>query len=395
MKKFSYRHTIAACCTGYITQSAINNFVPLLFTTFNSTLGIPMTKITVLITINFCIQLFIDLVSAKVIDRIGYRASMVIAHIFAGAGLALLAVLPQTMPDPFVGILICVFLYAIGGGLLEVLVSPIVEACPGENKAAVMGLLHSFYCWGTVAVILISTLFFTVFGRENWRIMAVIWSLLPFANCIFFTKVPINTLTEDGEGLSIGTLCRTKIFALFVILMLCSGAAEQSISQWASTFAERGLGITKTLGDLLGPCLFSVFMGTARIIYSKLSIKIPIYRLLIISGVLCIASYLTASLAANEIVSLIGCAFCGFSVGAMWPGAFSIAGEKLPTGGTTMFALLALAGDMGCAGGPTLVGFLSDAFDGDMKTALLFAIIFPVMLIIGCIMLKKKKNTAR
>lgn len=278
MKK-SYKSTMYACFTGYIVQAIINNFAPLLFVTFQKTFDIPLSQITALITVNFVIQLLIDLLSAGFIDKIGYRASAVLSHVFAAVGLILLTVLPEVFASPFVGLLIAVIIYAVGGGLLEVLVSPIMEACPTENKEKAMSLLHSFYCWGHMAVVLLSTLFFTAFGISNWRILAIMWALIPIVNAIFFTQVPIYSLQEEGEkGLTLKELCCNKVFWLMMIMMVCSGASEQAVSQWASTFAEQGLGVSKTVGDLAGPLAFAALMGTSRLLYGKFGDKLNLNK---------------------------------------------------------------------------------------------------------------------
>lgn len=382
--KNNYKMTMYACFIGYIVQAVVNSFVPLLFVTFQTEYHIPLTQITLLITVNFVIQLVVDLLSAGFVDKIGYRASAIIAHACAGTGIFLLTLLPELFSNPFYGILLAVMVYAIGGGLIEVLISPVLEACPTDNKESAMSLLHSFYCWGCTGVVLLSTLFFAVFGTSHWKILALIWVILPAANLILFTKVPIYSLHEEGEsGMSISELFRVKVFWLLMAMMLCAGASEQAVSQWASTFAEKGLHIQKTVGDLVGPMLFSVLMGLSRLIYGKYSEKFNLDRFMKGSCVLCVASYLCIFLVPVPIVGLISCAICGFSVGIMWPGTFSKASAAIKRGGTVLFAMLALAGDLGCSGGPTLVGFVSSAFSGNLRLGILTAIVFPVLLLAG------------
>lgn len=388
-----YNKTLIACFTGYVVQAIVNNFAPLLFLTFHSTYGIPMTQITLLITFNFGLQLLVDLLSVTFVDKIGYRASMIIAHICAVVGFVLLTTLPDACGNPFAGLLISVTVYAVGGGLLEVLVSPVVEACPTENKEKAMSMLHSFYCWGHVAVVLISTLFFRLFGIANWKIMALIWAIVPLVNMILFTRVPIASLIEEGEkGMTIGELCRQKIFWVLMLMMVCAGASEQAVSQWASTFAELGLGVSKTVGDLAGPMLFAVLMGSARAFYGKYGDKIDLDKFMTGSCILCIISYLCISLVPNPVIGLAGCALCGLSVGIMWPGSFSKATASLSRGGTAMFALLALAGDVGCSGGPTVVGMVSGAVNDNLKMGILAGIVFPILLLAGIYMCKLFKN---
>ena len=385
--KFDYKKTMYACFVGYIVQAIVNSFVPLLFVTFQETYNIPLTQITLLITVNFVVQLLVDMLSAGFIDRIGYRAAVILAHICAAAGLALLTVLPEVVPDPFVGILIAVFVYAIGGGLIEVLISPIIEACPTDNKESAMSLLHSFYCWGCTGVVLVSTIFFSVFGIAHWKILTLLWTILPLVNMLLFTKVPIYGLQEEGEkGMNLRELFREKMFWILMLMMVCSGAAEQSVSQWASTFAEKGLGITKSVGDLVGPMLFSILMGLSRLLYGKYGEKWNLDRFMKFSCVLCIASYLCISFIPVPMVELLGCGLCGFSVGIMWPGTFSKAAAALRRGGTLLFAMLALAGDLGCSGGPTLVGFVSGALGDNLRLGIFAGIIFPILLL-GSLML--------
>ena len=391
--KNQYNKTITACFVGYIVQAVVNNFTPLLFLFFQKSYHVPLSQITLLVTFNFGIQLLVDLLSVGFIDKIGYRASMVIAHVLSAAGLVLLTVLPDVLPTPFVGILIAVMIYAIGGGLLEVLVSPVVEACPSDNKEKAMSMLHSFYCWGHAGVVFISTLFFYVAGIENWKILAIIWAPIPVGNAIVFTRVPIATLIEDGEsGLGLKELFRMKIFWILLVMMICAGASEQAVSQWASTFAEKGLGISKTAGDLAGPMAFAILMGTSRLFYGKYGDRIHLERFMVYSSLLCILSYLGISLFPVPLLSLIACAVCGLSVGIMWPGTFSKASAALPKGGTAMFALLALGGDIGCSGGPTLVGMVSGALGDNLKIGVLAGIIFPALLLMGIILCGKMKR---
>lgn len=395
MKKNKYQLTMYACFIGYIVQAIVNNFLPLLFVTFQKTYSIPLTQITLLITLNFGIQLVIDMLSAGFVDKIGYRASAIIAHVCSAAGLVLLTVLPEAFPDPFAGILIAVFIYAIGGGLIEVLISPILEACPTDNKEKAMSLLHSFYCWGHVGVVLISTLFFTLFGIENWKILAVCWAVVPAVNIILFAKAPIYSLHEDGEtGLTLKQLFTRKVFWVMMLMMLCAGASEQAVSQWASTFAEQGLGVSKTIGDLAGPMSFAALMGLSRLLYGKFGDKLDLDKFMRMSCLLCIAAYLCISLVPLPAVGLVGCAVCGFSVGIMWPGTFSKASAAVKGGGTALFAMLALAGDVGCSGGPTLAGFISGCFNGELRAGILAAIVFPVLLLIGIQLAKKLANNS-
>ena len=381
--KDNYNHTIYASYIGYITQAIINNFIPLLFLTFQRSYAISLDKIALLVSLNFGVQLIVDFLAAKFVDRIGYRISIVSAHVLCCVGLLGLSVFPDIFPDAYGGIVAAVMLYAVGGGLIEVLVSPIVEACPTDKKEGAMSLLHSFYCWGHVFVVLMSTLFFTLAGIGNWRILSCLWAIVPLVNCFYFMAVPIQVLVEDGQGMSIGQLFKNKMFWILFLLMLCAGASEQGMSQWASAFAENGLGVSKTVGDLAGPCAFAIFMGCSRLFYGKFSEKIKLQRFMLLSCGLCVFSYLLAGLAPLPFLNLIGCALCGLSVGIMWPGSFSMAAKALNRGGTAMFALLALAGDLGCSSGPAVVGFVSEALGGNLKLGVLAAVGFPIVLALG------------
>ncbi len=388
----SYNHTIYASYLGYITQAIVNNFAPLLFLTFMSDFDLTLEMITLITTVNFGVQLSVDAVAAKIVDRIGYRPCIVAAHVAAAVGLMGLALFPAIMP-PFAGIMLAVVLYAIGGGIIEVLISPIVEACPTERKAAAMSLLHSFYCWGHVFLVAVTTAFFALFGIASWRVMACIWALVPLFNVFYFLLVPIYPIVSEGtKQMSLTDLFKSKVFWLLMVMMVCAGASEQAMSQWASAFTENVLHISKTMGDLLGPCAFAICMGTARALYGKFERRIPLKAFMMGSSGLCIVCYLLASLCHAPVFALVGCALCGFSVGIFWPGTFSIAAPALPGGGTAMYALMALAGDLGCSGGPTVVGMISGAAGGDLRMGLLVAMIFPIMMLLMTGMVKDKSR---
>ena len=391
MKDKNYNLTILACFASYVVQAIVNNFVPLLFIRFNSEYSIPISQITLLVTINFSLKLLVDLLSVLFVDRIGYRRSMLLAHGFCAVGFILLSFLPSLMENHFIGILISVFFYAIGGGLLEVLVSPIMEGCPTDNKEKAMSLLHSFYCWGHVAVVLFTTLFFLAFGISNWRHLSLVWAAVPVLIGIMFIFIPVPSPIKDGETwLSFKKLFSIKKFWILMLMMACAGASEQSVSQWASAFAEKALGITKTLGDAAGPMMFAVLMGTSRAFFGKKSGGLDLDKFMAFSGILCIASYLCIALVPNPLVALAGCAITGLSVGIMWPGTFSKGSAAIRNGGTAMFALFALAGDLGCSGGPTLVGFVSNVFSDNIRIGILFALVFPILLLLGLLFLRRK-----
>lgn len=393
MSKNIYGRTKIACYLGFVTQAICANFLPLLYITFHKSYGISFGALSLISTLFFFTQLVVDFICAAIVDKIGYRPCVITAEVTSFLGLAGLTLLPDLMPSPIVGILFCVILYAIGSGLAEVLVSPIIEACPFDNKDSIMSLLHSFYCWGWVFVILGSTAFFTLFGIENWKILALLWSAIPLFNIYNFAVCPIEKLTEDGEGMNMGQLFKTKIFWVFILLMVCAGSSELAMAQWASAFAESALGVSKTIGDLAGPCGFAVCMGISRSIYGKFGEKVDLSKFMIFSGSLCTICYIVAGISNIPVLGLIGCAVCGFSVGIMWPGSISISSKILPKGGTAMFALLALAGDLGGSVGPTIIGTVSQNAGDDLRVGVLAGIGFPIILVICTFVLKSRKIT--
>lgn len=392
--KFTFKHTLTACCMAYITQAIVNNLPPLLFAVFNKQLGVSLEQLSLLIIINFGVQTAVDLASAKFVDKIGYRAGMLISAATNVVGLILLGILPFVMSSPFAGIVICSCINAVGGGLAEVLVSPIVESMPNKEKASAMSLLHSFYCWGHVGVVLLSTLFFTAFGVENWRFLAFMWVVVPLITFFMFTKVPVRMLNEDAETVPMKKLFTVKIFWVLLVLMICSGAAEQAISQWASFFAETGLNVSKTAGDILGTCFFAILMGTGRLLYGIFGAKLNLRRTLIFSAACCVGAYMLVVFSPIPLLSLIGCGICGLTVAIMWPGVFSLSAVSYPAGGTAMFALLALGGDIGCAAGPGVVGAVSGLFEGEnsMKYGIFAAAVFPLLLLLLIAFMKKVKT---
>lgn len=388
----NYKKTKIACYLGFITQAIAANFAPLLFLKFHMDYNISLGNIALISTCFFFTQLVVDLFCAKFVDRIGYRACIVASEVCSALGLVGLAILPDLLSNPYMGIIISVITYAIGSGLIEVLCSPIVEACPFENKEATMSLLHSFYCWGAVGTILVSTAFFAIFGIDSWKYLAVLLALVPAINIYNFATCPIEYLVEDGEGMSIPSLFKTPLFWVAIILMVCSGASELSMAQWASAYAEAALGLSKTMGDLLGPCLFAVAMGICRVLYGKYSEKVNLTKFMLGSGLLCVVCYVLASLFSNPVVGLAGCILCGFSVGIMWPGTLSISSKKFPAGGTAMFALLAMAGDLGGSIGPAIVGRVTQMAGDNIRTGMTIGLIFPVVLVIGLLFFVKMKS---
>ena len=386
----NYRKTLKACCLGFITQAIAANFAPLLFLKFHTDYGISLGRIALISTAFYFTQLVVDVLCARFVDKIGYRKSVVASEAASFLGLAGLAFIPDLCADPFAGIIACVIVYAVGSGLIEVLCSPIVEACPFDHKEAVMSMLHSFYCWGSVGVILFSSLFFTVFGIGSWRILACGWSLVPLYNIFNFAACPIEHLTEEGKGMTIGQLFRKPLFWVAILLMVCAGASEMSMAQWASAYTEAALGFSKSVGDLIGPCMFAAAMGVSRAIYGKYGDRINLIRYMIGSGILCLCCYLLASLSSGPVPGLIGCILCGFSVAIMWPGTISIISPRLPRGGTALFAFLAMAGDLGGAAGPSLVGMVSQQAGNSLRSGMLSGSIFPLVLIVFLLFLGRK-----
>ena len=391
----NYNATVVSCFVGFISQAIVIGYVPLLFLTFSKTYNIPLEKITLLITINFIVQLIVDFLSAKFVDKIGNRTTMVAALTFVVAGLTGLTFIPSIMPSKLLGLLISVIIYAIGSGLLEVMASPIAISCPVKNKEKAMSMLHSFYCWGYVGVVLLSTVFFHFFGTHNWKILTLLWAIIPLLNAISFTIVPMPEPEESGHGkLSLKELFSNKLFWIFAIMMTASGASELAVGQWSSAFAEQGLKVSKTVGDLAGPMAFSFFQGVSRWFYGKFGDKINLDKFMTFSGVLCVISYLVIALVKIPLIGMIGCSVCGLSVGIMWPGTYSKASNTMKSASTALFAMLALAGDLGCTLGPTVAGFVSGAFNDNLHLGILAAIIFPILLLIGlyCVNKQNKKN---
>lgn len=390
MKKLSYKHTISACFIAYMVQAVVCNFAPLLFVGWENEFNISIPQLTSVITVTFLTQIIVDLLSAKTADKVGYKLSLIISHLCSGVGFIMLGTLPYVMKSTYLAIMLSVVLYSVGSGILEVLISPVVESCPTDNKAGAMSLLHSFYCWGTVVVIGISTLFFMLFGRDSWRYLAFVWAVFSLLNGLYFCFVPVIEPKEQENKKSTSPF-KVRFFYVAIILMICAGASELAMSQWASSFAEAGLGVSKAVGDLAGPMAFAVLMGFGRVLFSKISSRVKIESYIIFSAIVCIISYLMASLSHNAVISLMGCALCGFSISAMWPGTISLTTQKIPSITTAMFAFLALAGDIGCTAGPTLIGYITTALDGNLKTGLIFSLIFPIIIIISIISIKNKK----
>lgn len=402
--KANFKHTLVACYTGYIVQAIVNTLSPLLFIIFNEQLGLSLTEISILITVNFIIQISMDVASTFFINVLGYRKSVIIAEFLATVGLLSMAMFTVCIPNKFVALLASTALMSMGGGIIEVVVSPIVEAIPGDEKASAMSILHSFYCWGQLAVVLLTTLFLAIFGMGAWIALPILYAIVPAIGALMFTIVPVNQLEAGEKASSIKKLIRQKGFWLMVIIMVCAGASEVSMAQWGSLFAEVTLGIPKSLGDLLGPSVFAICMGLGRIIFGRVADKIRIERWICASFALCILAYLVTTLFDMPIIASVGFALCGISVAILWPGTYSLGAREISYGGTLIFALFALSGDIGCALGPDLVGIVSDAVSADgngflsalisgsgisagLRTGLLLASVFPAVGFIASLIL--------
>ena len=394
----SYKSTRMACYRGYIVQGIVNNISPLFFVIFQREFGISYAMISSLILFNFVTQILVDLLCVRFVDRIGYRAAAVLAHICGTLGLVLLGLLPRVLPAPFAGLAVATIISAIGGGMIEVIISPIVDSLPADAKDARMSLLHSFYCWGQVAVVLLTTLAVRLLGESLWWALPLFWAVLPAYNCVTFATVPLLPTVPEEEKSPLQDLFRSRTFILAMVLMLCAGASELAMSQWSSLFAEKALGVPKVMGDLLGPCLFAVFMGIGRTIYGLWGDRMDLGKALLSTAVLCVGCYLGAALFPVPLLSLLCCGLCGFSISLMWPGVLSDTAAAYPKGGTAMFGVLAVCGDLGCSAGPALTGAVSDlalgwgwAEQGGLKAGMLAAAVFPLVLI-ACLALSRRRR---
>ncbi len=399
-----YKPTLRACYLGYITQAIVNNLVPLFFIIFQTSYHISNEMLGRLVLINFGTQIVADWLALRYVDKIGYRTSAAVAHGFAAAGLIALGVLPLITPNPYTGLVIAVMIYAIGGGIIEVLISPIVDSLPGEAKSSAMSLLHSFYCWGQMGVVLVTTVLLWLLGTGIWFILPMLWALVPIWNLFRFLKVPLLPPVAEHERVPLKSLLGNRAYLIALVLMLCAGASELTMSQWSSLFAEKGLLLPKLLGDLLGPCLFAIFMGVGRTLHGVMGHRIPLRGAMMVTAALCVVCYAVTIFAPFPVLSLLGCAFCGFAVSLMWPGTFSLTAAAFPKGGTAMFGLMAVFGDIGGSVGPWLAGFVSDLAQQSekmttfaarwslmpdqvgLKAGLLATTVFPVVMLLGLAM---------
>lgn len=371
----SYGLTKVACYIGYVVQAVVNNLLSLLFVIFNAQpYNISLEKLGSIIFINFAAQLFIDYISVFFTSRFGYKKCVVFAQATSVVGFVLLGFLPRVI-EPYFGILFSILFLAVGSGLIEVLISPIIEALPSDNKASNMSFLHSFYCWGQVLTVIGTTALVFALGNDKWFYIPFVWSIIPFINTLLFTRCDILELENNSAHSSALSLLKNKSVYKYMVFMFCAGASEITMVQWSSFFVEKGFGTEKWLGDLIGPCLFAVLMGIGRIGYGILGKKVSLERLLCYFSALCFVCYLVVALSNNGIICALGCAVCGLSVSVMWPGVISLSAEKFHSSGTAIFSLMAMLGDIGCAVGPWILGLIAEyAFDYNLGRHLISAL---------------------
>lgn len=384
-----YLPTKLAGYVGFIVQAIVNNFLPILFIVFQDVYGLGYEKLGRLIVINFATQMFIDFITPKIIHKLGYRRAAFLCQFTACVGLCLMAVLPRFMSNTYLAIIISIVFYATGSGLMEVILSPMIEMLPTGNKSGNMAVLHSFYCWGQTVVVPLTTLMVFIFGRENWTYIPLVWAVVPFVNMFTFLRVPIVEPDSEEKQSTFLELARTPKFVVYMVMMLCAGASEIAMSQWSSLFVEQALGVSKAIGDIVGPCLFALFMALGRVIYASLSKKVSFTRLLIWLNLLCFICYVMVALCHIAVLSLVFCALCGLSVSISWPGIYSAGARTFKTGGAVMFSAFAMCGDTGCALGPGLVGLVAEYTN--LNVGFLVAAVFPLIMVICSIYILKNR----
>lgn len=387
----SYRSTKIACFIGFVVQAIINNFLPVLFIIFYSKpYNLNYEQLGRLLFINFFVQLVVDALTPIIVKKIGYRGASVACHALAAAGLCMLGILPWAFPTHIYTCLVAaIVVYASGSGIIEVCISPIVEMLPGDKKGADMAFTHSFYCWGQMFTVLVSTLLIAVIGQSYWHIIPIIWAIIPLFNMFNFMRVPIVEVPEESASKTAKTLFKNRDFWVFVVVMICAGASEITMAEWASIFTQQALGVSKTVGDLLGPCAFAICMGSGRVIFGLLDGKFNPKKALIINNILCVACYVGVALCNINWLSLVVCALCGFTVSLSWPGTYSMAARHFTTGGTLMFSVLALSGDLGCSMGPWIMGIVAN--NTNLQTGFLVSAIFPTIMVAVLPFLRKEK----
>ncbi|MBQ6884261.1 MAG: MFS transporter [Clostridia bacterium] len=386
----SYKSTKIACFAGFVVQAIINNFLPLLFIIFNTRYNLNYEQLGRLLFINFFVQLIVDALTPAVVKHIGYRGAAIACHGLAAVGLCLLGILPLLFPKQiYTCVIIAIIIYATGSGIIEVCISPIVEMLPGDKKGADMAFSHSFYCWGQAFTVLVSTILIYLIGQDGWQLIPIIWAVIPFVNMFNFMRVPIVEQVDEPVSKTAKALFKNRDFWIFAIIMICAGASEITMAEWASIFTQQALGVSKTVGDLLGPCAFAICMGSGRVIFGLFDGKFNPKKALIINNILCVICYVGVAVCSIEWLSLVACALCGFTVSLSWPGTYSMAARYFPTGGTLMFSLLALCGDFGCSIGPWTMGIVANSTT--LQMGFLVCAIFPAIMVVTAPFLRKEK----
>ena len=387
----SYKTTKIACFIGFVVQAIINNFLPLLFIIFNTRYNLNYEQLGRLLFVNFFVQLIVDALTPALVKRIGYRGAAIACHGLAAAGLFMLGVLPLVFSNQIYACLVAsIIVYASGSGIIEVCISPMVELLPGDKKGADMAFTHSFYCWGQAFTVLVSTLLIFLIGQQHWHFIPMFWAIIPLLNMINFMRVPVIEQPDDPISKTANTLFKNRDFWIFAVIMICAGASEITMAEWASLFAQKALGVSKTVGDLLGPCAFAVCMGSGRVIFGLLDGKFNPQKALILNNILCVLCYVGVAVCNIPALSLIACALCGFSVSLSWPGTYSMAARHFPTGGTLMFSILALCGDLGCSIGPWLMGIVANSTT--LETGFLVCSVFPAFMVLTAPLLRKENS---
>lgn len=356
-----YRLTTISCFVGIFAQAVIINLAALLFMPLMRLHGLTYVQLGTLVAVNFSVQVGSDLVFSGLIDRIGFRRLVLPACLVGSLGLFLFALAPVLLPGRvFAGLLAATAVYSAAGGLLEVLLSPIVNAIPNEEKGAAMSLLHSFYAWGQMATIILTTLFLFLVGERHWQWMVGFWALLPLANFLLFLKAPFPPSVPEEHRLNMGDLI-LKPFCLLAFAAIFFGAsAEVLMNQWTSAFMERALLLPKLTGDLFGMCGFALMLGLGRAWHGKYGARFDISKALVAMSALAVLCYLVVALAPGSWPGLLACMVCGFATSLLWPGTLIVASERYPLAGAWMFALLAAAGDVGAGLGPWFTGWVVD-----------------------------------
>lgn len=365
MKK-EFRLTLMAARMGFFTQALVNNLAPVFFVLFRVLYGFSYLQVGILAALNFTLQLFADITSPNLISRFGYRKCAMTAQALCAVGLILMPGLCILTGGVYISFIIPVLIYSYGAGMIEVLASPIVEAIPDLPENTKMSMLHSFYSWGQMTCVALTTLALHFIGYERWFLIPVLWSAIPIFGIILFSRARLDMADMAEKESEKGGRLFCRSFVLMLIIMTCAGASEIAMSEWSSLFAEEALGVSKVAGDLFGPCMFALFMGMGRMCHAKFGERLNLSRLIKACSLLCVICYVGAALLRPAAASLIFCALTGLSVSLMWPGALSLAAAR-NNGGARMYGLLAAFGDIGCIIGPVVTSSVSEFADGNER----------------------------